>query len=218
MSEFYAIINNASNAPRANAQLDVSVDTAATGGAAVNVSFFVYRATDGVQVALFEIPTNANGFASTAPSQNLFQASGGETALIKAVTPSGAPSMAVLRQRVQGQAKIVLGVPPLRKLDATLLGGGVQFSVAIGDIMSGTALLIANVSSVAAMVDVFQGTRGVQGQGKYKNPDLQPNAIWRVDLQATDANSNLVIRSTEPMVIQLAVDDGKVDGATLVPT
>lgn len=215
-ADFFAIITNLGSAPHDHAQLDVSIDT---GGAGVPtaITFMVFRASDGTQLASFVVLTNSQGFASSAfaapPNDNLFAVSGGLTALVKATTPLNVPTAtAVLRQTVQG-AKIILGVPPVTVLSST------RVSVAIGDLMLGTHLLIANVSGSPTAVDVFFGTASSPGAGRYKNGALGPNTVFQVDLVPTDANSNVIVSSTPGnVIVQLAVDNGKVDMATVLPT
>jgi hypothetical protein len=222
MANFFAIINGARNAPKADARLDLSIDTAATGGGPVNIEVFVYHDVDGVQLAMFNIPTNAQGFASTAGNnlfRNLFRASARRTALVKAVTPAGVPAaMAYLRQT--GRAgKIILGVPPIKRNDNSTLACGTHFAVALGDYAKATRLLIANVTAVPIGVDLFLGTQGARGQGAYTNPALQPNAVWTVNFQSSDAQSHMVIVGTDMMIMHLAVDDGRmVHEASVLPT
>jgi hypothetical protein len=49
---------------------------------------------------------------------------------------------------------------------------------------------------------------------------IRAGTIWAVPLEARDANSHVLVRSTggEPLLVQLAVDDGKVDEATVFPS
>jgi hypothetical protein len=67
-------------------------------------------------------------------------------------------------------------------------------------------------------VDVFFGTQGAPGAGKYTNGQLPPNAVWQVQLQPGDGKQHVIIGSRGNVMAQLAVDDGtKVDVAMLVP-
>ena len=43
----------------------------------------------------------------------------------------------------------------------------------------------------------------------YTNPQLQVNAVWRVDLQPADANSHLIVWSTGDVTVQYVVNQGK---------
>src|SRR5262245_2601144 len=66
--EYYAIIDNFGKRAR-SAYVDVTTDTSVATGP-VDVQFNVYNSNGG-QVALFTVTTNANGFASTAAMGNL---------------------------------------------------------------------------------------------------------------------------------------------------
>jgi hypothetical protein len=213
MPIFNAIITNLANAPKASAQLDVSIDTAAGAGAPIDVTVF---RSDGTRQD-FRILTNDRGFASTAPAQDLFGISGGLTALVQAVTPSGiAAATALLRQKVSGQ-KIVLGIPPATSSANAALGASTTLSVAIGDIMRGTFLLIGNVTDgQPADVKVFVGSTTTAP--RFANPELGVRKVWELALTAAEAQSHLIVQSSVPVVVQLAVDDGKVDEATVVST
>jgi hypothetical protein len=223
MAEFHAVITNFGSAPRANAHLDVSVDTVASGGASVDVLFDVFKA-DGSMIAEFSVPTNANGFASSAsaaaPNRNLFRLSGGEPAIVRARTPAGAGTtgIATLQQRGSG-SRMLVTVPPDRKPDGTPIHAGKVFALHVGDIR-GTAtasLLVANVSGADVAIDVFLGSPGASGTGKYQNPGLQNRNVWRQDLAPDDENANIAIRATGDVVVQLAIDDGRMNGLTVLP-
>jgi hypothetical protein len=183
----------------------------------------VYNALDGTPIAEFNVNT-VNSFASNAmaaaPNNNLFTVTGQQTALIRVRTPSPqgvSSSNAILRQRVTG-SKLVLGVPPVLNALGTQLQGGTQIPVAVGDLMSATYLFIANVSGQTQAVDVYFGTRGAPGAGKYTNGQLPPNAVWQVQLQAGDGDQNVIIGSTGNVIAQIAIDDGnKVDETMLLP-
>jgi hypothetical protein len=58
------------------------------------------------------------------------------------------------------------------------------------------------------------------GGRRIVNNNLRAGQIWAVSLEARDANSHVLVRSTggEPLLVQLVVDDGKVDEATVFPT
>jgi hypothetical protein len=224
MADFYAVIVNLANAPKASAHLDVSINANLTGGQPVPVTYTVYSATTGVPVVQFEVNTVNNFVSNTlaaAPNNNLFTLSGTQTALVHAQTPSpqGVSSTnGVLIQRAAGAGKIVLGVPPVLGANGTALQGGTLIPVAVGDLMTGTYLFIANISGQTQAVDVFRGTQGAPGAGVYSNGQLPPNGVWQVQLQAGDAKQHIVIASTGNVMAQLAVDDGtKVDVAMLVP-
>ena len=68
MSDYYAILVNLPNAPKGNAHLDVSIDGTLTAGQPVPVTYDVYRAADGVPLALSEgIPVEAVDERHVAP-------------------------------------------------------------------------------------------------------------------------------------------------------
>jgi hypothetical protein len=214
---YYAIVANLNNANVPLAQLDVGVDTLAEpGGAPAPILFNVFAA-DGASLADFWVETNPNGFTSSAfappPYNNLCTLSQGQPALVKATTPStGGLSGATLRQSLK-PSNVVLAVPKARRQDGTPLAEGELFAVATGEFAKAT-LLVANVSSSDVAVDIFSGRRGPAGGGKYATPMLRNNAIWIVDIDPADANSNLVIASTAEIIVQFAVDEGKKGAVT----
>jgi hypothetical protein len=113
----------------------------------------------------------------------------------------------------------VVSVPPDRKVDGTPVHLGRMFPIHVGDVR-GTAtasLLVTNVSSGDAAVDVFVGSAGAGGAGKYTNPRLRIRNIWRIDLQPEDANTHLVLRSDADVIVQLVVDDGRLEALTVLP-
>jgi len=157
--------------------------------------------------------TNQNGFASSSsalyPDDNLFTASEGLPMLVRVRTPQGATSSAAILRQTLGKAVIVFGVPQERRQDGTPTAAGKFFSVPVGDIVPGTALLIANISGADLNADVFLGTPSVPGSGKYNNSRLQNREIWIVPLDQSDANSHIVIVSTGDIIVQFAVTDAK---------
>ena len=209
-NEFFAIFTNFGSAPRANAFLDVSANTdAAPQGA--NILFTVFL--NGTQLAEFTTQTNANGFASSAaaqgPNRNLFRLTNGEPGLVRARVPSGATTAtAILHQRGQG-SRLIVAVPP------AVLAAGTVFPVTIGDIATG-ALLIGNVAGGEVNADVFVGSTGAPGAGKY-NVQLRDNQIGRIDLQPDDINSHLLVVASGEILVQLMIDDGRVNGITCLP-
>lgn len=121
---------------------------------------------------------------------------------------------ASLHQRGQGN-RLVIGVPPARKVDGSRLALGTLFPVALGDIAA--ALLVANVSGSDVTVDVFIGTKGADGTGKHSIPRLKNNALGRIDLAQDDDNAHLVVSATGDIIVQLMIDDGRVNGVTCIP-
>jgi hypothetical protein len=174
-------------------------------------------------LAEFSVLTNENGFASsastTAPNHNLFRLSGGEAALVRARTPLGETSAtATLQQRGHG-TRLLVSVPPDRSHDGTPLHVGQRFPIQVGD-LRGTAIasiLVANVSSGDAAVDVFAGSAGAPGAGKYSNPRLRVRNVWRIDLQPDDENTHLVLTSNVEVIVQLVIDDGRLNALTVLP-
>jgi hypothetical protein len=219
MSEFYAIITNFGNAPKASARLDVSVDTSVATGP-VDVLFNVYSAT-GAQLAEYTVTTNANGYASSSAvaTNDLFKLSGGAPALVRARTPDNAvSSAAILHQTGPGNRIDVAVAPTNRRSDGKNLAQGTQFSIAIGPDVPSPSLLIANVSGSDCAVDIFRGTRGSANGGTQTNPKIATNALWRVDLTDADKGSNIVVASTGIVIVQLALDDGsRVSALTCLP-
>jgi len=217
MAEFYAIITNFGNAPKASARLDVSVDTA---GGPTDVLFNVFAATGG-PLAEFTVRTNAAGLASSSAiaTNDFFALSGGQPALVRARTQANAtPAAATLQQSGPGNRLGVTVYPANRRADGSAFSIGKEFNIAIGDVPS-PALLIANVGGGEQVVDVHRGTRGADGAGKFTNPRLAVNAIWRVDLTDADKNANIVVSSTGPVIVQLVLDDGqRVSALTCLPS
>ena len=56
-------------------------------------------------------------------------------------------------------------------------------------------------------MDIFLGTEGAPGGGKYAIPRLVNNASWIIDLDPTDSTSNVILSSTGDVIVQLAVGD-----------
>jgi hypothetical protein len=209
MPLFYAILTGQRNAARAYAQLDVAIEPEA-GDTQVTFRVFV----NGTPLPASTVMT-VNGFAR---SGNLFTGVPNLThALAEANVPlTGVnPASGVLRQEDSGgaSAKILLGVGPKEKAAST------RVAVAISDIRDGTTLLIANVNSANTEADVIIGNLSAGGR-RIVNNNFLALTIWAVPLEARDANSHVVVRSIggEPLLVQLAVDDGKVDEATVFPT
>jgi hypothetical protein len=211
MPFYYAILTGARNAPRATGEIDIAFDPA-VGESLVHFRVFVNGA------ALPPPPPveTRNGFAR---SHNLFDGVPDEThALVQVeVELANAPlATAVLRQKVSGGAKILLGVTPADKLTTVA-------SVAVGDLLSGTHLLIGNVqpgSGINTPVEIVIGNASVGGRRDVR--DVGPGQILDFPLQPGDANQHVIVRGLlttppAPILVQLTVDDGKVDEATLFP-
>ncbi len=213
-AEFYAVIANQNHAKHPHAHINVSVDTGA--GTGLEVDFLVRRATDGQILTSFVLYTNMSGFCSSssaaAPMNDLFKVSGGETALIYVRTPIGAPTSSAVVHEDLGDSKIVFSMPPIRSsTDASPLAAFEYIAVPVGAIGKGTSLFIVNVTSVPVEVDIYVGTRSI-GALRYTNPEIQAFSVWQVDLLPADARSHLIVSSqnpTIPVVVQLAVDQGK---------
>jgi hypothetical protein len=217
--QFFAIITNINSAPKAFGHIDVSFPPAFAG---MPVTFNVFDPSTGVEMTStgsgFTNNVNANGFA-TSQGTNLFTISQTKTALVKASTPDTpglSTSTAVLRQRVQSGGKIILGVPATTKPDGTPLQCGTRVAAAVGDFMQGVYLLIANVSSLPVDISIDVGA----ATAKYQTTTPLPaNAVWTLALVAADANSHVVVNAAGGSVlVQLAIDDGKLDEASVLPS
>jgi hypothetical protein len=210
-ADFWAIIANLTDAKKPHAQVDVSanIDAAPAGS---HILFTVLQ--DGIQLSEFVVPTNARGFASSAsaapPNDNLFVLSAGAPALVRVRTPPNTTtSSAVLRQKLK-QWTIVPAIPGV---PATV---GRVFSVTLGDVVHRATLLLANVSGLEVSIDVFVGTVGGPGTGKYVAL-VRDNAVGIIELDpTTDADSHLIVVSTGDIVAQLAIDEGKKNALTEV--
>jgi hypothetical protein len=212
-AEFAVIIANLNDAKDPQAQIDVAVDTQALpGGAPATVYFNVFGAS-GSQIAEFEVLTNQNGFASSSsaapPYDNLFTVSGGLPALVTVRTPGTASIAGVVLRQKSKESEVVVDVPRVRRVDGSYFAAGRVFSVPVGDIVHTATLLIANVFGTDIAVDLFIGTKGAPGGGKYNNPRILNNGLWIVDIDPADMDSHLIVSSTGAVIVQLAIDDSK---------
>ena len=157
MAEFYAIITNFGNAPKAAGRLDVAVDGASGGNAAPEVLFNVFD-QNGVQLAEFAVPTT-DGFASSSAvaTNDLFKLTNGAPGLVRARTPSLASNASAILHQTGSGNRLGFTAVAVKKLDGTTLGMGRCFSIPVGDIPTPT-LLIANVSGSDVGVELFIGT------------------------------------------------------------
>ena len=208
-SEFYAIVWNLTGVRHPEAHLDVSGDTAQLRGGS-NIDFNVFN-VDGLQISEFTLQSNERGFVSTAFAApgiaNLFDLSLGPM-LIRARVPDGVNNEYASLRQTLGNEAIVVGIPPLRRQNGTPVAVGTLFPVTPGD-FSCAALLVANISGADVVVDVFVGTKGPDGAGKY-SIRVKPNAVGILQItDPADAHSHLVMSSTGDIVAQLVVDTGK---------
>jgi hypothetical protein len=211
MPLFYAILTGQRNASHAYAQLDVAIEPEA-GDSQVTFRVFV----NGTPLPNASTVMTVNGFAK---SGNLYTGVPNLThALAEANIPlvGVRPASGVLRQQDSGGggAKILLGVGPKEKASSTLV------AVAVGDLRDGTTLLVANVNTGAnTEAEVIIGNLSAGGR-RIVNNNFVAGTIWAIPLEARDANSHVVVRSIggEPVLVQLVVDDGKVDEATVFPS
>ncbi|MED2185999.1 hypothetical protein [Bacillus wiedmannii] len=215
MSDFFTMITSFGNSPCANAHLEIGLDSQAT--SAVDVTFNVYN-QKGVELAWFSELKNANGYVSSSadPNNDLFRLSKGQPALVRARTPLVAQTASAVLQQSGSQNRLVFAVPPALNSSGIRVAQGTVFPLTIGSITKGT-LLIANVSDSDVNVDVFTGTAGTPGTGKYNNPILTKFSIWSVDLQPSDQFSHLVVMSSGDIIVQLVLDDGQVHVVTCLP-
>lgn len=221
-AEFHAIATNFSGAPRAVAYLNVSFETSALANGPIDVRFQAF-ATNGTFLGEFAVPTNADGFASSAaaapPYRNLFRLSGGEPVLVRAITPGNITgAYATLQQHGPG-TRMIISVPPDRHSNGAPLHVGRQFSMHVGDIRDAVtaSILVANLSGSDVVVDVFTGRHGAAGNGKYTMPLLPNRNTWQFDLLSDDHNANLILTSTGEVIVQLVINDGSVNALTILP-
>jgi hypothetical protein len=209
--DFLAIFANVGSALRPKAFLDVSANTDAA-PLGTDVLFTVFAG--GSNLGEFTIPTNAQGFASsaaaaTAAQRNLFRLTGGEPGLVRGRGPTNATTAtAVLHQRGPG-ARLMVAAPPAAQ------AVGTAFPITIGDTATG-ALLVANVSGSEVAVDVYVGNAGSPGTGKY-TARIRDLSVGRIDLQPDDAHAHLVLVASGDVVVQLVIDDGRLNGLTCLP-
>ena len=217
-SEFYAIVWNLTGVKHPEAHLDVSGDKSQL-RPGTDILFQVFN-VDGLQLSDFTLQLNARGFVSTAFAApgiaNLFDLSLGPM-LIRVQVPSGANNEYASLRQTLGNEAIVVGIPPLYRQNGSPDAVGTLFPVTLGD-FSRAALLVANVSGADVVVDVFVGTKGPDGTGKY-SIRVKPNASGILQItDPADAQSHLVMSSTGLIVAQLVVDTGKqVHEVTVIP-
>jgi hypothetical protein len=219
--DFYAIIANSTGDRNPRASLEVSEDTL-TLVRGTDVVFTVWD-SNGVFITEFTQQSNTDrGFVSSAsatpPNDNLFALSAGQPALVRATLPGGTNRYAVLRETL-GKSNIILGVQAFLNPDNTFAAAGMIFPVTLGAFSRAT-LLVANVSGVDVGVDVFVGTKGADGTGKYRIDRVKNNGIGILEItDPADAQSHLVLSSTGNIVAQLVIDNTKstVTEVTLVP-
>lgn len=51
----------------------------------------------------------------------------------------------------------------------------------------------------------------------YEQLGLTPNVAWRIDLQPEELNANIDVFATQDIVVQLVVDDGRLNAMTILP-
>lgn len=112
---------------------------------------------------------------------------------------------------------MMLGVPWNRDAADNRIAMGQTFPVTLGEFSRAT-LLVANVSGLDVTVDVFAGTKGADGSGRY-SIRLKPLTVGRLDIDPADANSHLFLSSTNDIIAHLVVSTGTntVSGVTLIP-
>lgn len=208
MAEFFAIITNFGNAPKAAGRLDVAVDGASGGIAAPDVLFNVFD-QNGAQLAEFTVTTK-DGFASSSAvaTNDLFKLTNGAPGLVRARTVSTASNAsAILHQSGSGN-RLGLAVAATKRADGSSFGMGRLFSVPVGDVPTPT-LLIANVSSGDVSLELFFGAKAADGTGSRGTPRLAPNATFRVDLTDADKFKNVIVNASGAVIVQLVSDDGQ---------
>jgi hypothetical protein len=167
---------------------------------------------------------DAQGFASSAsapaPYRNLFRLAGGEPALVRARTPAGVTgATATLHQHGVG-SRLLLSVPQDRKSSGMPVRAGRSFSFHVGARrgLRTASVLVSNVSGGDVAADIFVGSAGGAGNGRYSTPRIENRTTWRVDLLPDDANASLVLTSNGDVVLQLVIDDGRLDAVAVLPT
>ena len=217
-SEFYAALSPVPGSKRPPAHLEFSVDTLYLPTAH---QAEVYSAS-GTRLTGFAVAPNERGFATTAtaeaPYDNTCAITDGLPAMVRvrrAASGPGPDSVAV-HQFDHNKTILRHDIPLTVGGDGTYRSAGRLFEVAAGD-ATGSAPLVANASGSDVFIDVFRGTKGPDGGGEYSSVLAFP-AMWRVDLQAIDAESNIVIHANNAVIVQVAVArGGHFSMATLQP-
>jgi hypothetical protein len=220
-AEHYAIMWNLTGTKQSRAYIDVGIDTrAAPEGSAVT---FLVTDLDGQPFSEFTLLVNSRGFVTSSsaapPNDNLLAVSGGQPARVRVTTPLGATNEYAVLHQTERSTNLTLGVPPARDLSGQRVAIGTFFPVTLGDFSRAT-LLVGNVSGADVSVDVFVGTKGADGAGKYTIPVLHNNEIGRIDIDPTDARSHLVLSTNGGDIFaQLVLDKGKgvLTAVTLIP-
>ena len=204
-ADYYAIVDDFGKKAR-TAYMDVAADTLSGAGSRPDVLFNVYD-TNGHPITEFSLATNHNGFVSTASFGNFFDMWGGQPILVRARTPSAAANSAATLYIDSQGAPMTIGLLPTLRGD-TPFGMGQLFSIALGNFQS-ASLLIANVSGGDQGAEVFLGTVGAPGSGIHTNGRIRNHGIWRIDLTQNEARSNVVVRATGLVIVQVVIDDGR---------
>lgn len=213
-ADFYAIVDDFGRRPR-NAYVDIAVDSTSGGNAPPEVLFNLFD-FQGSQIAEFFLPSNVNGFVSTASFGNLFDLTTGRPMLVHARTPSTAADFGAALHIDSVGAPMTIGILHKSKADGTSFGMGTVFSVPLGSFRS-AYLLIANVSGSDVGVELFRGALGAAGTGNPSNQRLTSHAIWKLALTANEAFANVIVRSTGFIIVQVVVDDGRSIQSYMVP-
>jgi hypothetical protein len=217
MGIYFAVFSNFGTSTQVGAHIDVAIDTLAA-PAGTPVLFDVYDA-QGQPLAEFSATTNAQGFASnstlTGPNKNFFRITNDQPGAVRVRTPDSAVQTALLQQR-GADTRLILGVNPLVKVDNTAFAVGKIFPITVGDVAT-AHLLIANPEGSDLAADVFVGTAGGVGHGKYTNPRIRNHEHWRIDLQPEDRNAGLVVVATDPVIVQLVVTDPRPYAISCLP-
>ena len=201
-AEYFAIVDSFGKRAR-GAHLDVAVDTAS---GRHDVQFDIFNA-GGVPIAQFMGTTNPYGLVSTTPFGNLFAVPAEPPLLVRARTLAYAPSAATLYVDSLG-APLTVGLWPTNRLNGTAFAMGKEFSVALGSFRNAW-IMAANVGGTEQAVDISKGTRSADGAGIFSNPRVGPYGIWKAVLTQNEAQSNLIVTSNGPIIVQVVIDDGK---------
>ena len=196
-STHYVIIFNLDGAPHPSASMDISSDAAGD-------AEFTVIPMGGAPSLPVSVTLNANGFASSSSSafSNLFSASGGNPAMVRATFRSNF-STAILHQKT-GKSTVLTSVPS----EAQSLG--TRFNIAVDDLEKGAFVLIGNPGGTLTFVTVILGA----------STPVTTFAIPATDLhiyQVTNDHSNLIIVSDQPVFVQYAVSTGTILQSFVLP-
>jgi hypothetical protein len=197
--EHWGIITDFTNSALERATLEISAE------ALVNVTFEVFGTPGGIASGSLAPETLFLSSESTA-LPNLFAASGGGTALVRATTVAQVDSSVVLRQR-SGLSRILLHLPPSEQ------SLGVRFEFPISNIGQGAFLILGNPNPSAVEIDVSFGPPTAPPN----RVRIDPERVVSVPLATPNTRVAASVVGPAQVLAMLAIDAGRIEETILVP-